>query len=250
MIEELSAEQARRTQPLETIEFDSTTDVEPLSHIIGQDRGMSALRFGLDLKGRGYNVYAAGPSGTGKKTAIINYLTEIAKALPTPPDWCYVYNFDDPRRPKALGLPAGKGVELRENMRWFVQQARETLAKAFSSEEYSKIRKEQLRKIDDEIDEITEQMKMISLGEGFRLDRTPVGLRMTPIIDGVEASNEEFQQLPPEVQESIHHRRDATQGKVSSLLRARVGEAWPTAVEWAGATAGWAISISPSWSCT
>ena len=109
-------------------------DVEPLSHIIGQDRGMSALRFGLDIKGRGYNVYAAGPSGTGKKTAIINYLTEIAKALPTPPDWCYVYNFDDPRRPKALGLPAGKGVELRENMKWFVQQARETLTKAFSSE--------------------------------------------------------------------------------------------------------------------
>jgi predicted ATP-dependent protease len=218
LVEELSADQARRTQSLETIEFDSTMDVEPLSHIIGQDRGMSALRFGLDIKGRGYNVYAAGPSGTGKKTAIINYLTEIAKALPTPPDWCYVYNFDDPRRPKALGLPAGKGIELMENMKWFVQQARETLTKAFSSEEYSKMRSELLRKIDDEIGEITEQMKRISLGEGFRLDRTSIGLRMTPIIDGVEVSNEEFQQLPPEVQESIHHRRDATQGKLGSLL--------------------------------
>jgi lon-related putative ATP-dependent protease len=217
-VEKLSFEQTRRTQSLEIIEFDSTTEVKPLSHIIGQDRGMSALRFGIDLKGRGYNIYVAGPSGTGKKTAIINYLNDIAKSQPTPSDWCYVYNFEDPRRPKALELPAGKGIELRENMKWFVQQARETLEKAFSSEEYSKMRSQQLRRVENEIGEITEQMKKISLGEGFKLEMTPVGMRIIPIIDGAEISNEDFLKLSLDAQEFIHLKRDATQGKLNSML--------------------------------
>ncbi|MEM2997102.1 MAG: Lon-like protease helical domain-containing protein, partial [Candidatus Bathyarchaeia archaeon] len=90
----------------------TSAEMPPLGEIIGQEQAVRALRFGLKTRGRGFNVYVAGMPGTGRKTAISNFLEEMAKGMPVPNDWCYVYNFRDPMRPRALKLPPGMGREL------------------------------------------------------------------------------------------------------------------------------------------
>ena len=82
-------------------------NLTPLREIIGQERAVRALKFGLGIRTRGFNIYVAGFPGTGKTTAVKNFVEEIARGEPVPPDWCYVNNFSNPYEPKALKLAAG-----------------------------------------------------------------------------------------------------------------------------------------------
>ena len=141
MVVELSYSQARRRCPENFLDCRSTGEIEPLKEIIGQDRAVRALKFGLKIKERGFNIYIAGFPGTGRKTAITSFLEELAKTIPVPPDWCYINNFDDPNKPNAILLPAGKGAEFQRDMEVFVSEMRKSLSKAFESDEYTKRRK-------------------------------------------------------------------------------------------------------------
>ena len=73
---------------------------------------MEAIQFGISMMQDGYNLFALGPNGVGKHTAVCRYLDQQAKDKPVPPDWCYVHNFEQPHQPNAMSLPAGKGNEL------------------------------------------------------------------------------------------------------------------------------------------
>lgn len=84
-----------------------------MAGLIGQPRAAAALRFGLGIDGLGFHIYAAGPPGLSKMTAVQTFLQDTAARKESPPDWCYVNNFDDPYQPKALQLPAGQGRQLQ-----------------------------------------------------------------------------------------------------------------------------------------
>ena len=113
---ELEPQELRNECDLNKFDFKCTGDLEPLDETIGQDRALRAIEFGVGMKSHGYNIFALGPTGTGKTTFIKDFLKEKAKELPTPDDWCYVYNFSDPYKARSLRLPAGKGTELRREM--------------------------------------------------------------------------------------------------------------------------------------
>ncbi|MBM4237144.1 MAG: ATP-dependent protease, partial [Euryarchaeota archaeon] len=116
MVAELSFEKCRNACPDVVFDCKSTAELSALSGIIGQDRAVRALQFGLNIEDKGFNVYVSGMPGTGRKTAIVDFLKELAKARPIPPDWCYVNNFKDPINPRALELPPGKGMEFKKEM--------------------------------------------------------------------------------------------------------------------------------------
>jgi len=108
LAKELSYKEVRRECDPKLMECDTTEELSPLDEIIGQDRAIRALRFGIDIKERGFNIYVAGVPGTGRTTTVRNFLEEVAKTKPVPKDWCYVYNFQNPYQPNAIGLPPGK----------------------------------------------------------------------------------------------------------------------------------------------
>ena len=105
MINELPPEKLRRTCDPNLLHCKSTEELTPLQEIIGQKRAVRALKFGLGIKDKGFNIYVAGFPGTGRTTAVKNFLEEKAKEKPVPPDWCYVNNFDDEYTPIAIKLP-------------------------------------------------------------------------------------------------------------------------------------------------
>jgi lon-related putative ATP-dependent protease len=218
MENKITQEVARRSLPAEVMKFENTSEITPLKEIIGQERGIEALKYGLEMEGYGYNIFIAGHSGTGRGTAIVNFLEEMSKTVPTPSDWCYVNNFKEPRRPKALALVAGKGAEFQKNMVWFVSRAKETLEEAFMSDEYSDMLSEVVKSVEDEQSEILGDMAEKARRRGFQLQKTPVGFQLLPLLEGNPVPESEFAKLPSEVQLSILKSRETLQNELRSTI--------------------------------
>lgn len=128
--------------------FEDTGELEPLTEIIGQERAVEALEFGLNMNGPGFNLYVSGPVGTEKGTVVRQMVKRLAQLGPAPSDWCYVNNFQDPSRPTCLALPAGQGVTFKREMATFIDGLRRDIPLAFESEKYLDAK----AKLRDEID--------------------------------------------------------------------------------------------------
>lgn len=102
-----------------SFKFQDTSKLTFSDDIIGQERAVKAMEFGLKIKTRGYNIFMSGMTGTGKTSYAQNIVKKISKKLKTPDDWCYVYNFDNPNKPKAINLPAGLGKVFQKDMEDF-----------------------------------------------------------------------------------------------------------------------------------
>src|SRR3972149_11228060 len=122
----------RRCDPAQ-FPFATTAEVETLEEILGQARAVEAVRFGIGMPQQGYNLFLLGPSGIGKHSLARQFLDRQAKADPVPSDWCYVNNFDDSGKPRALRLPAGNAVRLRAGMERLVEELRIAVPAAFDS---------------------------------------------------------------------------------------------------------------------
>jgi Cdc6-like AAA superfamily ATPase len=135
-IMELEPKALRRVCNPEGFDFECTSQITPLEETIGQDRALRAIEFGVGIKSHGYNIYALGPTGTGKTTFIKSFLKEKANKLPIPDDWCYVYNFSDPHKPQALELLAGKGSEFRADMDALLSHLKTMIPQALQTEAF------------------------------------------------------------------------------------------------------------------
>ncbi len=219
MVDELSYEKARRKCPPGLVSCKTTEELTPLTEIIGQERAVKALQFGLKIKDKGFNIYVAGYPGTGRKTAVVNFLEDVAKDMPVPPDWCYVNNFGDPSKPNALKLPAGKGSEFQKAMDSFIQEVSKALRGAFESEEYAKRREETLSSYDDKREGLLDELNKKAKDAGFVLQSSPIGLLVIPVINGQPIDEQQFNSLPQRVRDEIQRRRKDLQEELRSSMR-------------------------------
>lgn len=219
MIDELNYEKARRNCTTELKDCASTAELEPLQQILGQDRAVKALHFGLMMRDGGFNIYVSGMSGTGRKTTIASFLQAKAKEMPIPPDWCYVNNFKDPTQPNALKLPAGKGKSFRDSMDKFTEDMKKELQKAFESEDYAQKRASTVKKFDDDKAKLWQEINQKANKAGFILQRSPIGMTIIPVINGQPVADEQFASLPPKIREQIRTRRESLQDDFGSAFR-------------------------------
>jgi len=205
----------------DTFSFSSTKDLEPLDDVIGQERGLRALEFGVSIQGEGYNVFVLGPKGTGRNTAVRTVLEQAAARRPAPQDWCYVNNFQDPHKPIAIGLPAGKGREFRDDMTGLVNELGRRLEQVFESESYRRRREEITHQIQEtqarEFAELQEKARRA----GFALQRSGALFGIVPLKDGKPLDRDEYSRLPPEEQAAIEER--------GQRIRQELGEAMKNA---------------------
>jgi len=194
----LSAQQLRQVCDPAQFEFETTAELEDLNEIIGQERAVDAVMFGVGIRREGYNLFALGPSGTGKRTTITQFLNQRAAAEPTPSDWCYVNNFDQPHRPRALQLPPGWGVTLRRDMEQLIEELRTALPSAFESEDYRTRKQEVEEEFKEQQEQAFEAIRQRAQERSIGLIRTPAGLAFAPMREGEIISPDEFQELPEE----------------------------------------------------
>jgi lon-related putative ATP-dependent protease len=219
MVKELPAEKLRMQCDANLMKCETTQELTPLREIIGQERAVRALKFGLGIKERGFNIYVAGFPGTGRTTAVKNFLEDIARTQPVPSDWCYVNNFSNEYAPKAIKLPHGKGKDFQKDIKDFVDGARRALTKAFQSEDYAKKREETIKAVEDQSKELINQLNAAAQKAGFIIQTTRVGLLLIPLIKGKPVNDQELMALSPKVRDEILQKRDKLESELRSAMR-------------------------------
>jgi lon-related putative ATP-dependent protease len=219
MVNELPSENLRKICDPRVLRCKTTKDLVPIGEIIGQERAVRALKFGLGIKERGFNIYVAGYPGTGRTTAVKNFVEEIAQDKPAPPDWCYVNNFSNQYEPKAIRLPAGKGKTFREDMKTLIDNVRTALPKAFESDNYATKREATIRELEKQRKQLIGRLNAKAQQEGFVIQSTPVGLLLIPVINGKPISQEEMISLTPETKKKIQEKREKLESELRSTMR-------------------------------
>jgi len=219
MINKLPIEKLRKECDPNLMKCESTHNLVPLSEIIGQERAVRALKFGLGIKDHGFNMYVAGYPGTGRKTAVKNFVEAQAKIQPVPPDWCYVNNFANPYEPKAIQLPAGKGKEFRADMKNFIENVKNALPKAFESEDYATRREATIQGLENQRKQLIDDLNQKAQREGFVIQTTPIGLLLIPVLDGKPLSEEEMLALPQKTKDKIQEKREKLETEFRNTMR-------------------------------
>lgn len=215
---ELAAAELRRRQPVEELAFGSTAELAPLEGPVGQARADESITFGLGVHSPGYNIFAAGPVGTGKRTAVEAQLRAHARERETPADWVYLHNFDEPRRPLAVALPTGTAPELAAEMRRFLQDARRDLVNAFESETYTHRQAQATEPLEREQEAALAELRAEAQAKGVALELTPAGIATVPLRGTHPLSSAEFSELPDTVRARYHQSLEELSPRVQAFL--------------------------------
>jgi lon-related putative ATP-dependent protease len=219
MVNELPPESLRKECDPNIMRCKTTQELVPLSEIIGQERAVRALKFGLGIRDQGFNIYVAGFPGTGRKTAVKNFVEEIARVEPVPPDWCYVNNFPNQYEPKAIRLPAGKGKEFRDNVENLIESIRTALPKAFESDDYAARKEATIRGLERQRKELIDKLNAKTQQEGFIIQSTPIGLLLIPVVNGKPLKEEELLSLPQKTKDIIQEKRERLESELRNTMR-------------------------------
>jgi len=219
MIMKLSTEQLRKGCDPSVLSCKSTKELAPLEEIVGQERAVRALKFGLGIKEKGFNIYVAGYPGTGRTTAVKNFLDEVARTKPVPADWCYVNNFSNQYVPKVIQLSPGKGKEFQKDMKEFIENVKRALPKAFESDDYTIKRESTIKSMEAQRKKLLEQLNMEARKEGFVIQINPIGLFLIPVIKGKPASDEDIIALPAKLREEIRQKKEHLETEMRSVTR-------------------------------
>jgi lon-related putative ATP-dependent protease len=203
----------------EQFPFETTDEVEDLTEVIGQPRAVEAMQFGMGIEEKGFNIYAMGSPGIGTESLMRRFFEERAQNEPAPSDWCYVKNFEDDNVPKAIELPAGIGVEFRDDMDELVEQFHTALSAAFESEEYQSRRQSMMEEFGEKQQQGFEDLQRRAREENVRLIRTPAGLAVAPVRDGEVLSPDEIQELSEEEQQRLQEKVEEMQEELQGILR-------------------------------
>ncbi|XOZ33791.1 Lon protease family protein [Halomonadaceae bacterium KBTZ08] len=184
---------------LKELPFQNTDALEPLNEIVGQDRAREAVRFALAMPHNGYNVYALGRSGLGKRTMMLRYLAHRDEAHAPASDWCYVANYDDPRNPRVLKLPAGVGERLRHDVDRLVSRLVKVIPQAFDSDTYQSRFEDLKQRYAARQEEALNALAHEAREHGVDLSMsTPGGYRLTALNGNEPHTNESFNALSDE----------------------------------------------------
>ncbi|RMF84116.1 MAG: ATP-dependent protease, partial [Nitrospinota bacterium] len=218
-VQPLSAEALyRRCDPAQ-FSFETTSELDNLQGIVGQPRAVEAIQFGTGMRREGYHLFALGPAGTGKYSLVHQFLTQRAGSEPVPPDWCYVNNFEQPHKPRALQLPAGQGTVLRHDIDRLVEELRTAIPAAFESEDYRTRRQVIEEEFKERQEQALEELRKQAQERGIALMRTPMGLAFAPMREEKVLGPEEFQKLPPEERKRIETEVSMLQDQLQSIVR-------------------------------
>ena len=152
------------------------------------------MDFGVTIQSPGYNVFALGRTSTGKRTTVKRLLEEKAAKGPTPSDWCYVNNFENPEKPKALKLPAGKGCQLRDDMQSLVKALKDEVPEAFESKEYQEEIENIKQKLREKREDALNDFRKEAENKDFTMITTSQGVALVPKFEEKEGNLSTFLQ--------------------------------------------------------
>ncbi len=198
--------------------FTTTDDLPDLQSIIGQPRALRALDLGSEVTGPGYNIFVLGQPGSGRTTLSREYLQRKAASESTPDDWCYINNFEDPRTPSALRLPAGQGSVFRDAIDGFIRFCLREIPAAFKSKEYKQERDRLLEELNKQQEAEFLRLQQHAGKFNFIVAQTPVGIVLAPSIEGKPLKPEDVSKLSLEQRQKLENLQEKLSQDVEKTI--------------------------------
>ncbi len=218
--------------PLDGIMNEDTSEITPQQEIIGQERAIKAIRLGLSMKGFGYNTFACGVNGTGRRVAVERLVEEFNVGGPIPEDLCYMYNFKNPDQPMLLMLEPGHGRVLRQQMKDFAEAIKKKIPAIFESEEFQTARNEIVNRkmgrqralfknLENLVTRENFMMVQVQVGPFTRPDLAPVVVGNPMKIEQLEALVEEGKYSADELEKIKEKHKELTSEMEKTFKEAR-----------------------------
>jgi lon-related putative ATP-dependent protease len=215
----LKASDLRSLCDPKVFKFKNTSEIKPLDEVIGQERAVQAIEFGLNMKDRSYNLFVTGLAGTGKSTIVRDLVTKHAKNQPTQVEWCLVNNFKDVYRPKAMAVSPGTALPFCKKMNKVVEDLKKDLPKALEGEAYLK----QLSKIKNEYaeesSELFHQLEEYAADRSLQIEQTETEFQIVPVLNGEPITPEEFGNLSEKQRLAIEENMRVVQSEIDAKAR-------------------------------
>lgn len=215
---ELSYKDLKRICNPNVFKFEDTSELNGIDSGIGQDRGIKALEFGVNVDVKGYNIYLEGPSGVGKTMYAKNYLDKISKKKKVPSDWCYIYNFDNPNEPIAVSLTAGQGKEFKETMDLFIKDIRRDIKNTFNNDDFEKEKALIKQEFEEKRSSLLDKLNEESAKYDFQVKSAQNGIYMMPIVNGETIEEEEFDKLDDEIKKQYEEKSVIVQSQIMEAI--------------------------------
>ena len=214
----LGPERLTRRCAIDALPFATTADLPDGEETVGQQRAIDAIAFGIGIREEGYNLFALGTEGVGRRTLARRFLDQAAATRPVPSDWCYLFNFRMPHRPIAIALPAGRGVAFKRDMERLVEDLRVGIPAAFEADEYRTRHQEIESELADRQERAFQGVGEHAKAQKIGLLRTPGGFAFAPL-EGEEVMRpEKFQQLSEEERGRIEGAIHVLQGELERVI--------------------------------
>ena len=199
--------------------FASTDDLARLKGVPGQDRALEAMQFATGIPVDGHNVFVLGSPGSGRHDFTLKFLREAATGRPLPNDWVYVYNFEDPRRPRALSLPPGRSRQLCKDIEQFVADAQSGIPAAFESEDFQAQREAIAEEFKEAQESALKEVEEDARSHQIGVVQTPSGIAFVPVREDEALSPDDFKKLPQEEQDDYHEEITRLTRKLQHVMR-------------------------------
>ncbi|HYA88883.1 MAG TPA: ATP-binding protein [Nitrospirota bacterium] len=198
--------------------FQNTNELVRKEEVIGQARAVRAIEFGLSIKNHGYNIFVSGNPGTGRNSITRSIVKRLSQNMPVPDDWCFINNFKDTDRPRAIKLPPSKGREFRQDIEKFIEFTQSELPKVFESKEYEEQK--------SSIVEGAERAKEVLFSDagkraqelGFQLTITRTGIVKVPLWKGKPLQPQELEELSAEQKRELEEHEKKVDSEIRDFL--------------------------------
>jgi lon-related putative ATP-dependent protease len=208
-----------------SLAFERSDELPATTTLLGQQRAIDAIRFGIQMANDGYNVVVLGHPGSHRHGLVDELVGQEAAQKRPPPDWCYVNNFADSERPQALHFEAGEGGIFRQAMHRLIEEMKLAIPAAFEGDDY----RSQLRAIEEKTEEeVAEQwrsLEELASKHDIHVLQTPTGYVLAPVEDGKVLDDKEFEKLPEdrqrEIEQSMQELTQELQNRIQMMPKLR-----------------------------
>lgn len=202
----LAPHQLKAQVDLSHLNIETTADLEGSSGFLGQPRAKESLEFGIAMRGTGYNLYVMGESGTGRQSLVSNYVKDLAESQAAPSEWAYINNFETPREPMTLELPAARGEDLSKAINSFIEDLMDTFPAAFENPTYQRKRTALDRDFNQKYDAAMATVERFANQQDVAVVSDANSVMLLPVIDGKALDETEFAQLPEDLRGEFQKR--------------------------------------------
>ncbi len=218
-ISKLKSQQLYTICDPQKFDFTTTAELEERMSALGQDRAISAVELGINIKSKGYNLFCLGPEGTGKTSLVKRILEEEAKKRPTPKDWAYIYNFEEPYKPHCISFPAGQGCEFAKDIDKLIEDFSVAIPSILETEEYKAGVNIINEKFKHKKDEYMQILQKKAKGKNVSIMHMQAGMVVAPMKNGEILSPESFDKLPDEEKKALINDLNQMQEEIEKVAK-------------------------------